>query len=60
MPPVDQRQPYDPDNLPGYDESLLCWFDRNQEAVEWFLENADEIRQHIETCIKSCPFPSAT
>jgi hypothetical protein len=43
MPPVNPRRPFD-ENLPGYEESLQDWASNNDDAVEWFLENAEEIR----------------
>lgn len=44
MPVVEARQPAD-DRFPrGYPESLDDWYRHNQDAVEWFLDNADKIR----------------
>jgi hypothetical protein len=51
MPPVEPRDPlrsiFD-DGPTGYDESLRDWADHNWEAVEWFLENAEAIREMID------------
>lgn len=44
MPKVNARRPYDDDFPDGYLESLNCWYHNNEEAVEWFLENAERIR----------------
>ncbi len=42
MPPVNPRRPYY-ENQPGYLESLNDWYANNEEAVEWFLENAEAV-----------------
>lgn len=33
--------------LRGYLEGLNDWYDNNKEAVEWFLENSNEIRKAV-------------
>jgi hypothetical protein len=50
MPTVTPRETYDAEDgaLAGYDVSLREWVDDNQEAVEWFLENAEAIRKKLE------------
>lgn len=49
MPKVSPRRPYDEETFgSGYMESLDDWYENNQEAVEWFLENADIIRSLID------------
>jgi hypothetical protein len=45
MPPVEPREPFDEEKPDGYLESLDDWIGHNQEAVEWFLENAEVIRK---------------
>jgi hypothetical protein len=47
MPNVKPRIPYVDESPDGYQESLTDWVDSNLEAVEWFCENADAIRQLI-------------
>lgn len=44
MPAVEARLPFDDRQPDGYLESLNDWYHHNEEAVEWFLENADAIR----------------
>lgn len=44
MPPVEDREPYDHEILPGALESLDDWVRHNEEPVEWFLENAGRVR----------------
>lgn len=44
MPNVTPRRPYWDDRPNGPLESLNDWYHNNTDAVEWFLENANEIR----------------
>jgi hypothetical protein len=44
MPKVNPRRPYYDDRPDGYLESLNEWVKNNMDAVEWFLENAEELR----------------
>jgi hypothetical protein len=44
MPKVNPRRPYDDAKPDGYLESLNDWYHNNEEAVNWFLENAEAIR----------------
>lgn len=49
MPPTDDREDFeeDPDHLGfGYLESNISWACRNNEAIEWLIENHQKIR-HI-------------
>lgn len=48
MPVVIPRQPYDSRYPKGYMESLNDWYHANEDAVEWFLENAVAIRKLLE------------
>ena len=43
MPKVSPREPLDYDQPEGYQESLKDWINHNEDAVEWFLENASTI-----------------
>ena len=47
MPAVAPRQPFDDRKPKGYQESLNDWYHNNEEAVEWFLENAPKIRKAL-------------
>lgn len=47
MPIVNTRRPFDDDKPDGYLESLNDWYHNNEEAVEWFLTNAEAIRKAI-------------
>ena len=47
MPKVNPRRPADERYVTGYLESLNDWMKNNYEAVEWFLENAEEIRKNL-------------
>ena len=46
MPAVHSRRLYD-DKPNGYLESLDDWYRNNDQAVEWFLQNAEELRAAI-------------
>lgn len=48
IPAVKPRRPYDDKQPHGYQESLRDWVDNNTEAVEWFLTNADKLREEFE------------
>lgn len=43
MPKVSPRKLLDYDQPTGYQESLTDWINHNEDAVEWFLENAKTI-----------------
>lgn len=47
MPKVNSRRPLDDDKPDGYLESVNDWYHNNEDAVEWFLENAELIRQKL-------------
>lgn len=51
MPKVNSRRPYK--NLPCSQESLSDWVRNNTNSVEWFLENAEELRILIEKKTKA-------
>jgi hypothetical protein len=44
MPKVKPRRPYYDHRPNGPLVSLNDWYNENTDAVEWFLENAEEIR----------------
>lgn len=49
MPKVNPRRPYYDERPDGPLESLNDWYKSNTDAVEWFLENAEELRLILST-----------
>lgn len=47
MPKVVPQRPYEDDKPDGYLESLRDWAMNNEDAVRWFLENAETIRERL-------------
>lgn len=47
MPRVNPRRPYNDDQPDGYLENLNDWYHNNEEAVQWFLENAETLKTLI-------------
>lgn len=47
MPETDDRGQYDEEDYPWYLESNMEWANRNNEAVEWLIDNHKAIREII-------------
>lgn len=47
MPKTKPRRLYEDHKPGGYLESFQDYADNNHDAVEWFLEHADEIRKRL-------------
>jgi hypothetical protein len=45
MPKVQPQRLYEDDKPNGYLESFRDWAENNQDAVTWFLDNAEEINK---------------
>lgn len=48
MPKINPRRPFDDCKPNGYQESLNDWIKNNIDGVEWFLDNAETIREILQ------------